>query len=113
MRLSVPSITRQCGIVSEFETLTNRIRLNEQMIQNLEATAQALYRKTFVDNIDKENLLEGWRMGKIGDYAKVRSGYAFPSEWWQKEGIPVIQISNICNNTINPQMCDCISSEKY
>ena len=110
---SVKRYIRQREIVSEYETLTNRIRLNEQMIQNLEATAQALYRKTFVDNIDKENLPEGWRMGKIGDYAKVRSEYAFPSEWWQKEGIPVIQISNICNNTINPQMCDSISSEKY
>ena len=61
--LPIPSITRQREIVSEYETLANRIRLNEQVIQNLEATAQALYRKTFVDNIDKENLPEGWKMG--------------------------------------------------
>ena len=54
--LPIPSITCQREIVSEYETLTNRIRLNNQMIQHLEATAQALYRKTFVDNIDKENL---------------------------------------------------------
>ena len=77
--LPIPSITRQREIVSEYETLTNRIRLNEQMIQHLEATAQALYRKTFVDNIDKENLPEGWRMGTIGEYSKVNSGYAFTS----------------------------------
>ena len=50
--LPIPSITRQREIVSEYETLTNRIRLNNQMIQHLEATAQALYRKTFVDNIE-------------------------------------------------------------
>ena len=61
MQLPIPSISRQREIVSEYETLTNRIRLNNQMIQHLEATAQALYRKTFVDNIDKENLPEGWR----------------------------------------------------
>ena len=72
--LPVPSFTRQCEIVSEYETLTNRIRLNNQMIQNLEATAQTLYRKTFVDNIDKENLPEGWRMGKLGDIAEINSG---------------------------------------
>lgn len=30
MQLPVPSITRQCGIVSEFETLTSRIRLNNK-----------------------------------------------------------------------------------
>ena len=68
--LPVPSITRQREIVSEYETLTNRIRLNNQMIQHLEATAQALYRKTFVDNIDKENLPEGWRMGTIEDLSE-------------------------------------------
>lgn len=72
--LPIPSITRQREIVSEYETLTNRIRLNEQMILNLEATAQALYRKTFVDNIDKENLPEGWRMGTIGEFGVVITG---------------------------------------
>ena len=74
MRLPIPSITRQREIVAEYETLTNRIRLNNQMIQHLEATAQALYRKTFVDNIDKENLPEGWRMGKIQDFGEVVTG---------------------------------------
>ena len=67
--LPIPSITRQREIVSEYETLTNRICLNNQMFQHLEATAQALYRKTFVDNIDKENLPEGWRMGTLGEIA--------------------------------------------
>ncbi len=69
VRIPLTSIERQREIVSEYETLTNRIRLNNQMIQNLEATAQALYRKTFVDNIDKENLPEGWRMGTLGEVA--------------------------------------------
>ena len=72
--LPIPSITRQREIVSEYETLTNRIHLNNQMIQHLEATAQALYRKTFVDNIDKENLPEGWRMGTLGEVATFKYG---------------------------------------
>ena len=72
--LPIPSITRQHEIVAEYETLTNRIRLNNQMIQHLEATAQALYRKTFVDNIDKENLPEGWRVGTLSDIAEINSG---------------------------------------
>ena len=73
MQLPIPSITRQREIVAEYETLTNRIRLNNQMIQHLEATAQALYRKTFVDNIDKENLPEGWRMGTLGDLCIINT----------------------------------------
>ena len=80
MRLPIPSITRQREIVSEYETLTNRIRLNNQMIQHLEATAQALYRKTFVDNIDKENLPEGWKMGTIGDMLELQRGFDLPSQ---------------------------------
>ena len=74
--LPIPFITRQREIVSEYETLTNRIRLNNQMIQHLEATAQALYRKTFVDNIDKENLPEGWRTGTLGEIADIKNGKA-------------------------------------
>ena len=74
MRFPIPSVTRQREIVSEYETLSNRIRLNNQMIQHLEATAQALYRKIFVDNIDKENLPEGWRMGTLGNIAEINSG---------------------------------------
>ncbi len=74
MLLPIPSLIRQREIVSEYETLTNRICLNNQMIQNLEATAQALYRKTFVDNIDKENLPEGWRMGTVEELAEIKNG---------------------------------------
>ena len=74
VQLPVPSIVRQREIVSEYETLTRRIRLNEQMIAKLEETAQALYRKMFVDGVDKENLPEGWRRATLGDIAEVNSG---------------------------------------
>ena len=78
--IPLPSIERQREIVSEYETLSRRISLNEQMIQKLEATAQALYRKMFVDNIDKENLPEGWRIGTIGDFGEVITGKTPSSE---------------------------------
>ena len=74
MQLPIPSITRQREIVAEYETLTRRIRINEQMIQNLESTAQTLYRKMFVDGIDKENLPDGWRMGTISDLVEIIDG---------------------------------------
>lgn len=74
MKLPVPSIDCQREIVEEYETLSRRIRLNEQMIEKLEATAQALYCKMFVDGIDKENLPEGWRMGSFVDVVKISGG---------------------------------------
>lgn len=76
----IPPIERQREIVAEYETLSKRIRLNEQMISKLEETAQTLYRKMFVDGIDKENLPEGWRMGKICDFGEVVTGKTPSSE---------------------------------
>ena len=93
MQLPIPSITRQREIVLEYETLTNRIHLNNQMIQHLEATAQALYRKTFVDNIDKENLPGGWTMGSLGEVANIKAGGDKPTDFsevqTEKYNVPV------------------------
>lgn len=71
VKLPIPSIERQREIVAEYETLSRRIAINKQLITKLEATAQALYRKMFVDGIDKENLPEGWRIGTLGEICIV------------------------------------------
>lgn len=71
MQLPVPSPARQQEVVDEYNAVQRRITLNEQLCQKLEETAQALYRKYFVDDIDPENLPEGWRyssLDKIADY---------------------------------------------
>ena len=74
MTLPIPPIERQREIVSEYETLSRRIDLNNKMISSLEETAQALYHKMFVDGIDKENLPDGWRMGTLGEIANFSYG---------------------------------------
>ncbi|MBQ6187213.1 MAG: restriction endonuclease subunit S [Prevotella sp.] len=115
--LPIPSITRQREIVSEYETLTNRIRLNNQMIQHLEATAQVLYRKTSVDNIDKENLPKGWRMGTLGDYVELSQGIQVEVE----DQSPIkhngynrfIRIIDYTPNTSEPPRYVNISNERY
>lgn len=74
VELPIPPIEQQQKIVSEYEAITRRIRLNEQIITKLEETAQTLYRKMFVDGIDKENLPEGWKIEKLGDYVELSQG---------------------------------------
>ena len=74
VELPIPSIEQQQKIVSEYKAVTRRIHLNKQIIAKLEETAQALYRKMFVDGIDKENLPDGWRMGTLGEIAEISSG---------------------------------------
>ena len=86
VRLPVPTIEQQREIVAEYQTLTDRINLNQQMIQKLEATAQALYQKTFVTNIDKENLPPGWRIGTLGDVANITMGQSPDGQSYNLEG---------------------------
>ena len=74
VELPIPSIEQQQKIVSEYEAVIRRIRLNEQIIAKLEETAQALYRKMFVDGIDKNHLPEGWRIGTLGEIADFAYG---------------------------------------
>jgi type I restriction enzyme S subunit len=48
-QLPIPSITKQREIVEEYNAIQNRIALNQQLIQKLEETAQAIYKQWFVD----------------------------------------------------------------
>ncbi|MGD9492751.1 MAG: restriction endonuclease subunit S [Bacteroidales bacterium] len=77
MQLPVPHPDKQRETVAEYNIIQNRIKLNEQMIQKLEETAQAVYREWFVDGIDKENLPKGWRVGKLTDLIIVKYGKAY------------------------------------
>ncbi len=96
MKLPIPSIEQQREIVAEYETLSKRIRLNEQMISKLEETAQTLYRKMFVDGIDKENLPEGWRMGALTDIATYLNGIACQKfESNSSRYLPVLKIREL------------------
>ena len=49
MQLPIPSIAKQKEIVKEYNVIQNRITLNQQLIQKLEETAQAIYKHWFVD----------------------------------------------------------------
>lgn len=69
--LPIPSIDKQREIVAEYEALSRRIAINEQLCDKLEQAAQALYRKMFVDDIDPENLPDGWRMGTIREFCDI------------------------------------------
>lgn len=77
--LPVPPIEEQRKIVSEYQAIEKRIGNNRYLIATLEATAQTIYRKMFVDDIDMENLPEGWRMGSVIELSDLRVGGDKPS----------------------------------
>lgn len=49
VELPVPAIEEQRKAVEQYQSVTNKIKVNEQICEKLEATAQALYKHWFVD----------------------------------------------------------------
>ena len=78
VQVPVPTIEKQREIVAEYNTLATRIETNKKLIATLEQTAQTLYRHTFVDNIDPNDLPDGWRMGALGDVCSIKGGKRLP-----------------------------------
>ncbi|MCD4731041.1 MAG: restriction endonuclease subunit S, partial [Bacteroidales bacterium] len=101
VELPVPSIEKQREIVKEYNTIISRIKLNEQLNQKLEETAQAIYKQWFVDfefpdekgkpykssggemvwneELNKE-IPRGWETRKLGGIGEIKHGYAFTGE---------------------------------
>lgn len=125
MELPIPSIEKQREIVKEYNTVVNRIKLNEQLNQKLEETAQALYKHWFVDfefpnengepykssggamvyneELDKE-IPEGWGVKRVKDFSKDMKSGGTPSrtklEYWNSNDIPWLKTGEIKNNII-------------
>lgn len=103
MNLPIPPIDQQRKIVAKYNAIQQRIKLNDQLIVKLEETAQAIYRKMFVDGIDKNNLPEGWRIGRLTDIATYLNGIACQKYATLKhESLPVLKIKELsqgyCDN---------------
>ncbi|MFN5848941.1 MAG: restriction endonuclease subunit S, partial [Chitinophagales bacterium] len=81
MQLPIPPIAKQREIVKEYNVIQNRIALNQQLIQKLEETAQAIYREWFVEvGFDETTFLKEYvetnprlelRKGKISPYVEM------------------------------------------
>jgi len=111
-----PDKTTRDHISDFIWALDDKIEVNRKINENLEQQAQALFKSWFVDFEPFKNgefveselgmIPKGWRVGTLGEYCKVRSGFAFKSTWWTNEGVPVIKIKNITDNG-NLEMLDC------
>ena len=57
------------------------------------------------DNGHYENLPSGWAMCKLSDLCRIENGFAFSSNDYKTQGIPLVRISNIIHNTIDTTDC--------
>ncbi|MFH1321204.1 MAG: restriction endonuclease subunit S [Bacteroidota bacterium] len=93
MKLPIPKPDKQKAIVAEYNTIVNRIALNNRLIQKLEETAQAIYRHWFVEfefpdsegkpyksnrgaMVESElgEIPKGWRVDVISNLVTVKDG---------------------------------------
>jgi len=68
----VPNIDKQREIVKEYNTIQNRIILNNQLIQKLEETAQAIFSSYLDNNEENEN-------HRLGDLMEIKGGFSYNS----------------------------------
>jgi len=106
--LPIPHPDKQKEIVKEYNTIVNRIALNNQLIKKLEETAQAIYREWFVDfEFPNENgepyksnggeMLEselgeipkGWKVGNLFDILELQRGFDLPTQNRKEGSYPI------------------------
>lgn len=117
MQLPIPSPEKQREIVAEYNVIQNRINLNNQLIQKLEETAQAIYKEWFVDfefpneegkpykssggEMEESELGEipkGWRVGVLLDLIELQRGFDLPIQN-RKDGVyPIYASTGISDN---------------
>jgi type I restriction enzyme S subunit len=52
---------------------------------------------------DNKNIPKHWQLKKLGDVCKLKNGYAFKSDKYESQGVPVIRISDINGGIVSSQ----------
>lgn len=74
--ISFPKLNEQIRLVAIVKSLDDKILLNRQTNQTLEAMAQTLFKEMCLPKGDV--LPEGWRVGKLGEVLQFRNGKSSP-----------------------------------
>ena len=92
LEITFPDLATQTKIAQILTSLDDKIELNLQMNQTLEAMAQTLFKEWFVNfnfpNFDGElenGLPKGWRMGKLGEEFNLTMGQSPKGETLNQE----------------------------
>ena len=122
LEIYVPPLDTQKKIGKLLSYFDDKISLNKRINKNLSDCVLAIFRSWFVNFEPFKNesfvdsdfgfIPENWKVGTIGDYCKLKSGFAFKSAWWQDDGIKVIKIKDINQDNIDLSECSCVSEDK-
>src|SRR5690554_138482 len=132
----LPDLPAQQKIAAVLSALDNKIELNNKINAELEQMAKTLYDYWFVqfdfpntegkpykssggkmvfnENLKRE-IPDGWEVKSLFEVSKVQYGFPFSTDFFNDEqnGIPVIRIRDILNNSISNYSTQNDIDEKY
>ena len=79
----LPPLPEQSAISHILSTLDEKIELLQKQNKTLEEIGQAIFKKWFIDNPEKE----GWEVGKLGDVLKLKMGISPKGETYNDQGM--------------------------
>ena len=93
------SIEKQLKISNEIDTINNLISFRKQQLLKLDELVKSRFIEMFGDP-DTNPL--GWNEDVLSEHLEVIGGYAFKSDKFEDEGIPVLRIGNINSGRFLP-----------
>ncbi|MBZ2117673.1 restriction endonuclease subunit S [Streptococcus infantis] len=121
VKITLPSLDNQRKLISVLKSIDKKLRINNQINQELEAMAKTLYDYWFVqfDFPDqngkpykssggkmvynpelKREIPEGWGVEKLGELAQFKNGINYEKTSSGSEKVKIINVRNISSSTI-------------
>ncbi len=104
IKISAPGLEEQEKIGDLFRKIDALIEKQEGKVAKMEDFKKSMLQKMFpkkgelVPEFRFEGFNGDWEIKKLGKVTSLRGGFAFKSENYTKQGIPILRISNINSN---------------
>lgn len=91
IEIPLPPLQEQKTIAKILSTLDEKIELLRKQNKTLEEIGQAIFKKWFVDNPEKEK----WEEGKLGDYIECVSGCSYTSKGLENSENALVTLKSV------------------
>ena len=98
IEIPICSIEKQKNIVQLLDKVCDLIALRKQQLAKLDELIKARFVEMFGEP-DEKNIK--WKKVRLGDYIEIIGGYAFKSDSFTNNGIPILRIGNVNTGQFN------------
>lgn len=98
MECEIPDLPAQEKIVKIVKTINDKIKLNNEISNNLHELLKNIYEDWFINYNypnSKEKLHSNWTTNKLGEYLNVERGLSYKGKFLSDDGVPMINLGNV------------------